>query len=145
MLLLALLASTLWYSCQPVVEVRPEPSFEPGVNPPVPAESVQILTASTYGCVPQRTLARFYVRGRLFGPSDAAVVRVMRRRAGELGANAVAPTTPSMNDLPVLGWLDKVFGDDVEDDDRLRHTEEQAGRAIALRCGVIEGDPRTYP
>lgn len=144
--LLVLVLSGLWYSCQPVVEVRREPWFDQGVLPRVPVESVRVLSSLTGSdCPPLRIVARLHVRGRIFGPDDRAVLDAMRRRAAALGANAIAPTTPSMNDLPVLGWLDKILRSEDEPDERLRHTEEQAGRATAVRCGVIEGEPRRYP
>jgi hypothetical protein len=128
------LAWAAWYGSQPVVSVEWDRFHDSTGLEPVPPESVRVMGSLIEpGCLPVRLVARFRVRGRLIGPSDAAVSRAMRRRAGAIGANAIAPTVPSMNDLPVLGWLERMFAD-VEADDRLRHTEEQAGRAVAIRC-----------
>jgi hypothetical protein len=137
-----LAAWALWYAWQPDVLVRPEQSFDGASYPPVPVESVRVMSSlAEPECLRFCMLARLHVRGRLFGPSDRAVMSALRKRAAALGANAIAPTTPSVNDLPVLGWLDKVFGDDIEADDRMRHNEEQVGRAIAVRCRAIAARP----
>ena len=123
-----------WYGSRPVVRVEWDPFADTTRFAPVPAESVRVQASLIEpGCLPVRVMARLHVRGRLIGPSDQAVARAMRSAAGAIGANAIAPTIPTMNDLPVLGWLERVFAD-VEADDRLRHTEEQAGRAVAVRC-----------
>jgi hypothetical protein len=132
-----------WWGSQPVVRVEWDRFADTTRFAPVPADSVRVQASLIEpGCVPVRVLARLYVRGRLIGPSDRAVTRAMRRAAGAIGASAIAPTVPSMNDLPVLGWLERMFAD-VEADDRLRHTEEQAGRAVAVRCPESEGGPPT--
>jgi hypothetical protein len=132
---MVLLLVGAWYSSQPVVRVtRERPGTDTTRWQPEPWKSVRLLGAvGAEGCVPFRVLARLYVDGRLFSPSNEAVHRALRRHAGMVGANAVAFTTPSMDDLPVLGLLDRLWldGDEAE---ALRYTEERAGRAVAVRC-----------
>ncbi|HET8713979.1 MAG TPA: hypothetical protein VFM23_09905 [Gemmatimonadales bacterium] len=132
---LVLLLGAGWYGWQPDVRiVREGLGRDTARLKPVPIDSVRML--ETFGgpnCAPMRILARLHVRGRLFAPSDAAVRRALRRAAGSIGANAIAYTLPSMEDLPVPGLLDKIW-DDGDDPGALRYRESRAGRAAAIRC-----------
>lgn len=130
---MVLLLGAGWYGTQPVVRVEWEPSVTDHRVQAVPADSVRVLANWGEGCVPLRVLARLYVDGRLFSPSNEAVHRALRRAAGAIGADAVAFTSPSMDDLPVLGLVDR-FWDDSDGDDALRHNEKLVGRAVAVKC-----------
>lgn len=135
---LALFVSLRWYGSQPAVRVVRRSTDS--TFPAVPTTSVRLL--SSYGgdgCVPAREVARLFVDGRLFSPSNAAVHRALLREAGRIGANAVAFTTPSMDDRPVLGVIDRLW-DDGDGDDAMQHTAKTAGHAVALRClGQVSG------
>jgi hypothetical protein len=130
----ALLAFGGWFAAQPAVRAEPESGVAHATYPAVPTDSVRLLPFwGGEGCTPFTVLARLHVRGRLFSPSDEAVHRALRHAAGRVGANAVAFTTPSMDDLPVLGLVDR-FWSDTDDEGFLQHNEKQVGRAVALRC-----------
>jgi hypothetical protein len=130
-----LLVGAVWYGTQPVVRVVREPGIDQGLTP-IPWDSVRLLASwGGAGCVHLRVFARLYVDGRLFSPSNESVHRALRRAAGAIGADAVAFTTPSMDDLPVLGLVDR-FWDDGDAAEALRHNEKQVGRAAALKCSI---------
>jgi hypothetical protein len=124
---------------EPLVRVVPDFQRSGKTYPAVPVDSVRILPyLGGEGCSPFDMLARLHVYGRFFAPSDSAVWRALRRQAATLGANAIAPSSVNMNDLPVLGVFDTLFGDGIEEDDWMRHNEGISGRAIAIRCNARE-------
>ena len=138
----ATLAAALHYLSRPTVWFVRDPFARYDTYPPTPIESVRVF-ASTMDdptCLPIEILGRIHVKGGWLRPSDGAVARAILRLAADSGAHAIAPPGPWTNDLPVLGKLDILFGEDIEADDRERWAESHVGRAIVLRCR--RGAPR---
>ena len=137
-----LAVALVWFGAQPRVRVERSTAMGTDTLAPVPTDSVRLL--SSYGgdgCAPARELARLFVDGRLFSPSNAAVHRALRRAAGRIGANAIAFTVPSMDDRLVPGFFDRLW-EDEDADGGMQYTADRAGHAVALRCAGPLGGGR---